>query len=326
MCHTEGFISLTHTHDLPVITGEVEKECRRLRAECVCGGGRWGGAGRLQEAGSSSSSAGMVLTVLSWPRVYFSWWHFSVMSLVCSLPIRVISSSRFAVLSLWWQTACALSEDTSPWILSIWPIFRAAPRTLQSVRTILSALASERKALESRMDCLSPLETKKASWIIATIRMWAESKPREVIAASRFTWQQSRKPLITLLLGSEILLCHLSDRTDAESNRQTCKKTDLAHKQGKKPTRWPRWNHWMNPPPKLTSLPIRVTGTFLSLALSLSWNTRSQHDSQRKTPQHTQPDNDQQPSVGYHLLVWLRVLFLGIFCWFGWLHAGLVLV
>lgn len=53
------------------------------------------------------------------------------------------------------------AEDASPWILSIWPIFRAAPRTLQSVWTILSALASERKALESKMDFLSPLETKK---------------------------------------------------------------------------------------------------------------------------------------------------------------------
>lgn len=50
---------------------------------------------------------------------------------------------------------------TSPWILSICPSFRAAPRTLQSVRTILSALASERKALESSMDFLSPTKTDK---------------------------------------------------------------------------------------------------------------------------------------------------------------------
>lgn len=31
-------------------------------------------------------------------------------------------------------------------MLSIWPILSAAPRTLQSVLTILSALASDRKA------------------------------------------------------------------------------------------------------------------------------------------------------------------------------------
>lgn len=48
--------------------------------------------------------------------------------------------------------------STSPWILSICPSFSAAPRTLQSVRTILWALASDRKALESSMDFFSPEE------------------------------------------------------------------------------------------------------------------------------------------------------------------------
>lgn len=35
-------------------------------------------------------------------------------------------------------------------------------------------------------------------------------------------------------------------------------------------------------PPKLTSRPIRVTGTFLSLALSLSWTTECEHDTYKK--------------------------------------------
>lgn len=35
-------------------------------------------------------------------------------------------------------------------------------------------------------------------------------------------------------------------------------------------------------PPKLTSRPIRVTGTFLSLALSLSWNTECERDTHKK--------------------------------------------
>ena len=35
-----------------------------------------------------------------------------------------------------------------PWMLSIWPTLRAAPRTVHKVCTILSALASDRKGLE----------------------------------------------------------------------------------------------------------------------------------------------------------------------------------
>lgn len=163
-CHTEGFISQTHKFLTTEITGERQKTTVW----------RWGRPGRLEEAVTCYSSSGMVLTALSWPRVYFSWWHFSVMSLVCLLPIWVMGRSRWeaTVYGVWAlmtdrltcctrSTARARSEDTSPWILSIWPIFRAAPRTLQSVRTILSALASERKALESRTDLLSPLKTKK---------------------------------------------------------------------------------------------------------------------------------------------------------------------
>lgn len=50
----------------------------------------------------------------------------------------------------------------------------------------------------------------------------------------KLTWQQSRKPLITLFLGFEILFCHLGDRTDAETNRQTCEKNRFAHELGKK--------------------------------------------------------------------------------------------
>lgn len=35
-----------------------------------------------------------------------------------------------------------------PWMLSIWPTLRAAPRTVHKVCTIRSALASDRKGLE----------------------------------------------------------------------------------------------------------------------------------------------------------------------------------
>lgn len=118
------------------------------------------------EVSPHNSSAGMVLTVLSWPQVYFSWWHFSVMSLVCLLQIWVMT--RLLGSTVGSQMTDGLTariiwppDAASPWILSIWPIFRAAPRTLQSVRTILSALASERKALRSRTDCLSPLKKRE---------------------------------------------------------------------------------------------------------------------------------------------------------------------
>lgn len=63
--------------------------------------------------------------------------------------------------------------------------------------------------------------------------MWAELKPNRGESSFRLSWQQSRYPLTTLCLGFKILLCHLSNRTDAESNRQTCKKNQFAHKQEK---------------------------------------------------------------------------------------------
>lgn len=44
---------------------------------------------------------------------------------------------------------CRVGALHSPWMLSIWPSFRAAPRTLHSVLTIRSAFASDRKGLES---------------------------------------------------------------------------------------------------------------------------------------------------------------------------------
>lgn len=66
---------------------EVQNNSRRLRAACRCESDQ-GGSGRFSP---DNSSAGMVLTVLSWPQVYFSWWHFSVMSLVCLLQIWVMT-------------------------------------------------------------------------------------------------------------------------------------------------------------------------------------------------------------------------------------------
>jgi len=53
--------------------------------------------------------------------------------------------------------ACYTNSILLPWILSIWPSLRAAPRTLHSVLTIRSALASERKGLWSRTAFLSPM-------------------------------------------------------------------------------------------------------------------------------------------------------------------------
>lgn len=46
-------------------------------------------------------------------------------------------------------TAPRPRQPHSPWMLSIWPSLSAAPRTLHSVRTMRSALASDRKGLES---------------------------------------------------------------------------------------------------------------------------------------------------------------------------------
>ena len=123
----------------------------------------------------------MALIVFSWPGVYFRRWHFCLPETGWSLVVK----HRAAVDGLWMWIYCQLtrlsgvcevlasssrvtrwisytcdncdaSGDISPWILSICPSLRAAPRTLQRVRTILSALASERNALESRMDFLSP--------------------------------------------------------------------------------------------------------------------------------------------------------------------------
>lgn len=44
-----------------------------------------------------------------------------------------------------------------PWMLSIWPNFKAAPLILHSVVTILSAFASDRKALPVRSVLLDPV-------------------------------------------------------------------------------------------------------------------------------------------------------------------------
>lgn len=58
--HRRFYLSGTQAPDHSDISREVENNGRRLRAEC-------GG-----EALAYNSSAGMVLTVLCWPRVYFS--------------------------------------------------------------------------------------------------------------------------------------------------------------------------------------------------------------------------------------------------------------
>lgn len=77
----------------------------------------------------------------------------------------------------------------SPWMLSIWPSLSAAPRTLQSVRTMRSALASDRKGLESST-AFFPVEKSGhhgAPWasVCLTQLHWPSSKRKKRPAGSR---------------------------------------------------------------------------------------------------------------------------------------------
>lgn len=65
--------------------------------------------------------------------------------LLCPSIISTLCLSAFFCLTCIYPGSYCL-----PWMLSICPSFNAAPLTLQSVRTIRSALASERKGLESK--------------------------------------------------------------------------------------------------------------------------------------------------------------------------------
>ena len=91
---------------------------------------------------------------LWWQPSLFSHWH----SAACGERVLVSRLKGPFLSSPYVHVFTRAFVDRSPWMLSIWPSFRAAPRTLQRVATILSALASERKALESRMDFFSPEE------------------------------------------------------------------------------------------------------------------------------------------------------------------------
>lgn len=68
--------------------------------------------------------------------------------------MKVLSEEKNKILSLWRNLNTILLFVLSllcvPWMLSICPIFSAAPRTLQSVLTILSALASDRRGESNR--------------------------------------------------------------------------------------------------------------------------------------------------------------------------------
>lgn len=62
----------------------------------------------------------------------------------------------------------------TPWMLSICPSFNAAPLTLHRVRTMRSALASDRKGLESRTPFLfSPAEAQnREQWLTSKVKMY----------------------------------------------------------------------------------------------------------------------------------------------------------
>lgn len=61
----------------------------------------------------------------------------------------------------------------TPWMLSICPSFNAAPLTLHRVRTMRSALASDRKGLESRTPFLfSPAEAQnREQWLTSKVKI-----------------------------------------------------------------------------------------------------------------------------------------------------------
>ncbi len=100
----------------------------------------------------------------SWSLIY-TLINVDLLSITCPVcPCIVFVPSHWRRISTCVMTQIHL-RTFSPWILSICPSFRAAPRTLQSVRTILSALASERKALESSMAFLSPKKNTHTSFI-----------------------------------------------------------------------------------------------------------------------------------------------------------------
>lgn len=98
-------------------------------------------------------------------------------------------------------------------MLSIWPSLRAAPRTLHSVRTILSALASERKTLESRTALLSPGEGNQLGGIQSAKRNREEQQEAA---------EGSPGLVLTLFGGPQSLLGRLCDGPESQSHSQTC--------------------------------------------------------------------------------------------------------
>lgn len=141
-------------------------------------------------------------------------------------------------------------------MLSICPIFRAAPLTLQSVRTILWAFASERNALEPRTDLSSPKKRESCQLlnVSAPNRITSNNVHHYLQAQEHYTghifqclyckrYARQRGPshsratsirgttlasdppvTFPSLMGFETLLGHFSDCPNAESKRQPCKK------------------------------------------------------------------------------------------------------
>lgn len=141
---------------------------------------------------SYNSSAGMVLTVLSWPQVYFSCWHFSVMSLVCLLQIWVMtrllgSNSLDRLLGLRWQ----MDRLTAHVILTLPHLeYWASGRFSEQLRELCKACGRFFQHWLRRGRHSGP------EWIV--YHLWEERKP----ATNRCSFmlsQQSRHPLLTSL-------------------------------------------------------------------------------------------------------------------------------
>ena len=83
----------------------------------------------------------------SWSLVFHSGPNWSTKTLsICRTGMKSADSRTRSKILCNWGLIIVLS-----WMLNIWPNFKAAPRTLHSVLTMRSALASVRNGLESRM-------------------------------------------------------------------------------------------------------------------------------------------------------------------------------
>lgn len=77
----------------------------------------------------------------------------------------------------------------TPWMLSICPSFSAAPLTLHKVLTMRSALASDRKGLESRTPFLLSSAQNKKNIIDMTVQKNAGRLHQEALRTRKALWE-----------------------------------------------------------------------------------------------------------------------------------------